>query len=120
MLNGFEALQNFFEELGMEAWMEGHLPDRAAFPYVLWEPALPPPFETGRLGAKVWFRGMEGQLQRWQCLQRWEKQLPAGGRKLPAGHGCLLLRRGNPWVRPISDRNLLGLALQIEIRNCGV
>ena len=119
MLNPLEALERFFAEAGTDVWMAGHLPDQAAFPYLLWDAALPAPYETEPLEAAVWFRGPDAQEQRWQCLRRLEQALPPGGRRLDAGRGCLLLRRGSPFVRFLSDRELLGIGVKVLVRNCG-
>ena len=92
-----EALAGFWARFA-PAYLMGHVPDGARFPYITFEAARPDALGQAFLAAWVWCRmepGGDVLGERARLMDRIARAIPPSGLRLPAGDGFILLER-NP------------------------
>lgn len=104
------------------AYLTGHVPDTAAFPYLTFEVVQGAAFSLSFLTATVWLRAQSGvnvNAQRAHILDQVAVAIPHGGARLDVGGGAVSLYRndGNflSYVTDEDDPSVVGGRISYQI-----
>ena len=98
-----QALYNFWSQFSyggkpIPAYLQGHVPEDAAFPYITFDVASGRAFATSVVTATVWCRAESGinvNAQRAAILDSIDRALPEGDLRIDIPGGFVVLRRGS-------------------------
>lgn len=99
----YQALYSFWSQFSyggntIPAYLQGHVPENAAFPYITFDVAAGRAFATSVVTATVWCRAESGvnvNVQRAAILDSIDRALPEGDLRIDIPGGFVVLRRGS-------------------------
>lgn len=104
------------------AYLTGHVPDEAAFPYITFEVVQGAAFGMSVLVATVWLRAESGanvNARRAHILDQVADAIPHGGCTLRVGKGCARLYRNDAgflsYVTDADDPSVVGGRISYQI-----
>ncbi len=106
-----QAMQAFFSSMGMDAFLQGHVPQDASMPYLMYEVKQGGFGEEAEASAEMWFDGDTANAERAVWAGKMEALLPEGGAKMETSQGMMVLYRG---------KEFLTLEEKTDVPCCGV
>ena len=122
-----QALYGFWSQfswgdIAIPAYLEGHVPSGASFPYFTFSVADGRAFATAVVTATVWCRAESGvnvNAQRAAILDSVDKALPEADLRLDFPGGFAMLRRGSgdfhSYITDEDDKSVVGGVTRCEI-----
>lgn len=113
------ALNAFWNQFGIPAYLDDNVPDDAALPYIRFSVAKSPAMEAAILTAFNYHRAkLMGNVERARLADQIAGAIPEGGVKIPLDNGgYIVLRRGadfqNLYQDP-DDRDVIGIRTNVE------
>lgn len=110
------ALFAFWSGFGVPAYIQGHVPDDAALPYITFEPLTADAFGQSVLTAFDWHKATNGDsanAERAELMDDIADAIPTKGKLIPLAHGFVAIRRNDggdfqsPYDDP-EDKSVLG------------
>lgn len=109
-------------ETPIPAYVSGHVPPGAAFPYIVFTVSDGRALSSTTLTATVWSKGASGVNVNGQCaaiLDQIDKAIPEADKPLPIPGGMMLLRRGSgdfhSWTIDPEDSAIVGGVTRYEV-----
>lgn len=99
-----KRINAFLASSGLPAWLEGHVPDGQACPYIVYGAACGSFGQAGALTATAWFDGADAAVQRAAFADTAEALLPRSGVKLIGDGGMIIIRRDEKAFMEMSAR----------------
>ena len=122
-----QALYSFWSQFScggnpIPAYLQGHVPEDAAFPYITFDVASGRAFATSVVAATVWCRAESGinvNAQRAAILDSIDRALPEADIRLDFQGGFAMLRRGSgdfhSYITDEDDKSVVGGVTRCEI-----
>ena len=122
-----QALRSFWEQFSyggkpILAYLNGHVPEDAAFPYITFDVASGRAFATAVVTSTVWCRaesGMNVNAQRAAILDSIDRALPEADLRLDFQGGFAMLRRGSgdfhSYITDEDDKSVVGGVTRCEL-----
>lgn len=111
-----------YDGVPIAAYLDGHVPEGAAFPYITYGVSAGRAFATSMLSATVWCMatsGMNVNAQRAAILDSIDRALPEGDTRIDMPNGFLILRRGSgdfhAYQNDDNDTGVVGGITQYEM-----
>ena len=101
-----KALYSFWSQFGCAAYLAGHVPDDAEFPYITFSVGAGDALAEDVLTAFDWHRAENGvnvNAERAELMDRIQLALPPEGRLIEAGEGRLFLYRNGSSFQSYYD-----------------
>lgn len=123
----YQALYAFWSQFtyggsSIPAYLQGHVPEDAAFPYITFDVASGRAFATSVVTATVWCRAESGinvNVQRAAILDSIERALPEADLRLDFPGGFAMLRRGSgdfhSYITDEDDKSVVGGVTRCEL-----
>lgn len=116
-MNKVQALDNFWNSFGWDAYDETDVPDNAQLPYITYEVTTDSFDNAVALSASLWM-----QSSSWRDItvksMEIESYIGRGGKMVAYDGGAFWITKGNPWSYRIQDENKqirrIGLNVLIE------
>ena len=122
-----QALYSFWAQFSwggeaIPAYLQGHVPEDAAFPYITFDVASGRAFATAVVTATVWCQASSGvnvNAQRAAILDSVDRALPEADLRLDFPGGFAMLRRGSGdvhgYITDEDDKSVVGGVTQCEL-----
>ena len=122
-----QALYAFWSQFSyggkpIPAYLQGHVPEDAAFPYITFDVASGRAFATSVVTATVWCRAESGanvNAQRAAILDSIDRALPEGDLRIDIPGGFVMLRRGSGdfhnYITDEDDKSVVGGVTRCEL-----
>ena len=122
-----QALYAFWSQFSyggnpIPAYLQGHVPEDAAFPYITFDVASGRSFATSVVTATVWCRAESGvnvNVQRASILDSIDRALPEADLRLDFQGGFAMLRRGSgdfhSYITDEDDKSVVGGVTRCEL-----
>ena len=122
-----QALYAFWSQFSyggapIPAYLQGHVPEDAAFPYITFDVASGRAFSTSVVTATVWCRAESGinvNAQRAAILDSIDMALPEGDLRIDIPGGFVVLRRGSgdfhSYITDEDDKSVVGGVTRCEL-----
>ena len=122
-----QALYNFWAQFSyggsqIPAYLQGHVPENAVFPYITFDVAAGRAFSTSVVTATVWCRAESGvnvNAQRAAILDSIDRALPEADLRLDFQGGFAMLRRGSgdfhSYITDEDDKSVVGGVTRCEL-----
>ena len=122
-----QALYNFWSQFSyggspIPAYLQGHVPENAAFPYITFDVAAGRAFATSVVTATVWCRAESGanvNAKRAEILDSIDMALPEGDLRIDIPGGFVMLRRGSgdfhSYITDEDDKSVVGGITRCEM-----
>ena len=123
----YQALYAFWSQFTyggnqISAYLQGHVPEDASFPYITYGVSAARAFATSMLSATVWCRatsGMNVNVQRAAILDSIDRALPEGDLRIDIPGGFVVLRRGSgdfhSYITDEDDKSVVGGVTRCEL-----
>lgn len=123
----YQALYAFWAQFSygdrpIPAYLPGHVPEDAAFPYITFDVSSGRAFATSVLTATVWCRATSGvnvNSQRAAILDSIDRALPEGDLRIDIPGGFVVLRRGSGdfhnYMDDEEDKSVVGGITRYEM-----
>lgn len=127
MIGVHQALYRFWSQFSyggepISAYLEGHVPIGAAFPYFTFSVTDGKAFSTVMVSSTVWCRAESGinvNVQRASILDSVDKALPESDTRIDFPGGFIILRRGSGdfhgYITDEDDASIVGGITQCEM-----
>ena len=115
-----QALYSFWSQFSyggeqIPAYLTGHVPEGAAFPYITFDVTVPSAFYASIVTATVWCRASSGfnvNAQRAAILDSIDRAIPEADARIDYPGGFAMLRRGSgdfhAYVTDEEDKSVVG------------
>ena len=122
-----QALYSFWAQFSYDgspipAYLQGHVPEGAAFPYITFDVASGRAFATSVVTATVWCRAESGvnvNAQRAAILDSIDRALPEADLRIDIPGGFVVLRRGSgdfhSYITDEDDKSVVGGVTRCEL-----
>ena len=122
-----QALYNFWAQFSyggsqIPAYLQGHVPEDASFPYITFDVASGRAFATAVVTATVWCQASSGvnvNAQRAAILDSIDRALPEADMRLDFQGGFAMLRRGSgdfhSYITDEDDKSVVGGVTRCEL-----
>ena len=122
-----QALYAFWSQFSyggspIPAYLQGHVPEDAAFPYITFDVASGRAFATSVVTATVWCRAESGanvNAQRASIMDSIDRALPEADLRLDFQGGFAMLRRGSgdfhSYITDEDDKSVVGGVTRCEL-----
>jgi len=112
-----QAIYNFFNSFGVDAYPLTAVPDDQAFPFIAYEGNIGNTGDQISIAVQLWMHtDSEASLN--NKVEQISTSIGMGGKVIHYDGGSMWIKRGNPWSIPIThqtDNTTKGRSLNIEI-----
>lgn len=110
-----KALNAFWNSFGVPAYLTGHVPDDAQFPFITFDAASSDAFSTAILTAFDWHKAVSGDNkinERAELMDDIAEAIPPQGRRIALTHGYIILYRNSAdfqtYYDDQTDKSVIG------------
>ena len=118
--SGLEAMDEFWNEFSVPAWLEGLVPLGTPMPYTAYTYHGGPFGRAVTMTATAWFTGEGAGELRAAFMEEAEERIPEEGAEIYCGDHLLLAERANDFLECITDpedERVIGARIRIEVRD---